>query len=403
MTNRYDAIVVGARCAGSPTAMLLARQGYRVLLVDRATFPSDTMSTHIVHAPGLAALDRWQLLERLRASGCPPFERYSFDLNSTVIAGTPHPFAGISGGIAPRRTVLDKILVDAADTAGAEVREGFSVSEIVVEGGVVVGIRGRDSSGAEVTERARVVIGADGRNSSVAKAVAPVQYNEKPRMQWSYYSYWSGLPTTGFENVGRPDRGWAAVPTNDGLTMLVVGWPYAETQAFKADVEGNFLATLELAPEFAARVRAAKREERFFGGTADNYFRQPFGPGWALVGDAGYSKDSITAQGIGDAFRDAESCAGGLDAWLSGASTYDDAMARYHRERDARAEAIYELTTQLATLQPPDAQLQQLLDAMTGQPAAMDAFVSVMAGTMAPDDFFGDDNVAAIVQRARAL
>src|SRR3954454_9628330 len=129
MTKPYDAIVVGARCAGAPTAMLLAQKGYRVLVVDRATFPSDTVSTHVIHAPGVAALARWGLLEPVTSTGCPAVETYSFDFGPFGLTGTPRPRDGISSAYAPRRTVLDKILVDAAAAAGAELREGFSVEQ----------------------------------------------------------------------------------------------------------------------------------------------------------------------------------------------------------------------------------------------------------------------------------
>src|SRR5690349_7127967 len=163
MTDSYDVIIVGARCAGAPTAMLLARQGHRVLLVDRASFPSDTLSTHLIHAPGIAALRRWGLLDQVTATGCPSIETYCFDFGPITISGTPRPAAdGGSTAYAPRRTVLDKILVDAAARAGAEVRERFSVDEILIEDGTVVGLRGRDDGGRAVTERARVVVGADG-------------------------------------------------------------------------------------------------------------------------------------------------------------------------------------------------------------------------------------------------
>ena len=308
MKTEYDAIVVGARCAGSPTAMLLARKGYRVLVVDRATFPSDTLSTHMIHGPGVAALRRWGLLDQVAATGCPPIDTYSFDFGPFTIAGHPRTADGIATAYSPRRTVLDKILVDAAAQAGAEVREAFTVDDIVVEDGIVVGIRGHAPGGGTVLERARVVIGADGRNSHVARVVEPEHYHDKPMLQLSYYTYWSGLPVDGFEIVIRPDRGWGAMPTNDGLTLLVVGWPYGESSAYKADVEASYLKTLELAPEVADRVRGATREARFAGGAVPNFFRKPFGPGWALVGDAGYTKDPITAQGISDAFRDAELC-----------------------------------------------------------------------------------------------
>jgi flavin-dependent dehydrogenase len=400
MKTDYDAIVVGARCAGAPTAMLLARKGYRVLLVDRASFPSDTLSTHMIHAPGVAALQRWGLLEQVAASGCPPIDTYTFDFGPFTIAGHPRPSDGIATAYAPRRTVLDKILVDAAVQAGAEVRERFTIDDVVVEDGTVVGIRGHGEGSEPVLERARVVIGADGRNSSVARAVRPEQYNEKPMLMWSYYTYWSGLPVTGFETVVRPDRGWAALPTNDGLTLLVVGWPYAESTDYKTDVEANYLKTLELAPEIADQVRAAKREERFAGGAVPNFFRKPYGPGWALVGDAGYTKDPITAQGISDAFRDAELCAGAVDETLDGRRPFDDAMSAYHRTRDGAVLPIYEFTTQLATLAPPPIEMQQLLGAVHGNRDAMDAFASITAGTVSPAEFFAPEHVGRIMSAA---
>ncbi|HUP85803.1 MAG TPA: NAD(P)/FAD-dependent oxidoreductase [Acidimicrobiales bacterium] len=399
--NEYDAIVVGARCAGSPTAMLLARQGRRTLLVDRATFPSDTVSTHFIHAKGVAALRRWGVLDHVIASGCPAVDHYSMDFGPVTIAGTPRPAEdGGVLGYCPRRTVLDKILVDAAVEAGAEVREGFAVDQIVVEDGRVVGVRGHGADGIHVEERAAIVVGADGRNSRVAKAVDPPRYNEKPMLQWSYYTYFRDLPVSGMEIVVRPDRGWAALPTNDGLTLVVVGWPMAESSAYKSDVEANFFKTLELAPEFAARVAAATRVERFTGTACDNFFRQPYGPGWALVGDAGYTKDPITAQGITDAFRDAELCAVAIGAWLDGRASFDDALSTYQSTRDAAVGPIYEFTAQLASLAPPPAELQQLLGAAYGNTEAMADFVSLTTGTVSPVDFFDPGNIGRIMGAA---
>src|SRR3954468_20300540 len=149
----YDAIVVGARCAGSPTAMLLARKGHRVLVVDRAGFPSDTVSTHYVHQPGVERLRRWGLLERLIATGCPPAPRLTFDLGPFALSAAPPPAGASDAAYAPRRQVLDQLLVEAAAEAGAEVRERFSMSEVLMEGGRVAGIRGRAAGGATVTER----------------------------------------------------------------------------------------------------------------------------------------------------------------------------------------------------------------------------------------------------------
>ena len=392
MSDNYDVIVVGARCAGAPTAMLLARRGYRVLLVDRATFPSDTVSTHLVHQPGIAALARWGLLDRMVATGCPPISTYFFDFGPVQIEGSP----GLAYG--PRRTVLDALLVDAAGEAGAEVRQGVGVEELLVDDDRVTGIR---TAGG--TERAAVVVGADGRHSLVARTVGPEQYHEKPPLLAGYYAYWSGLPMHGrYETYVREDRAFAAWPTNDGLTLVVGGWPYAEFAANRADVAGNFLAMLELAPPFARRLRAGRLESRFSGAFVHNYFRTPYGPGWALVGDAGYNRDFVTAMGMQDAFRDAELCASALHEALSGARPYEVAMKDYQTARDAAVLPMYEFTTEIATLEPPSPELATLLGAMPGDQAAMDGFCRMAAGVDSPADFFAEANVAAILDRAAA-
>jgi 2-polyprenyl-6-methoxyphenol hydroxylase-like FAD-dependent oxidoreductase len=400
MSRAFDAIVVGARCAGSPTAMLLARKGYRVLLVDRATFPSDTVSTHMIHHPGVAALQRWELLDRVAASGCPPIDTYEFDFGPFAITGRPAtPEAPVA--YAPRRTVLDALLVDAAAEAGVEVREQFTVESLVFEDGRVVGVCGHERGGAAVTERAHVVVGADGRYSFVADAVAAEEYGRKPKLLAGYYSYWSGLPLDGrFGNWIRPDRGFAAWPTNDGLTLVIAGWPYREFEANRNDVEANFLATIGLAPAFAERLHAATREERYVGAAVRGYFRKPYGPGWALVGDAGYNKDFITAQGINDAFRDAELCSAALDRAFSGTQGFEESLGEYQSTRDAHVRALYELTAEFASLEPPSADLQQVLAAVHGNQAAMDDFARVIAGITSPADFFSEENVGRILAEA---
>jgi 2-polyprenyl-6-methoxyphenol hydroxylase-like FAD-dependent oxidoreductase len=382
---------------------LLARAGYRVLVVDRATFPSDTISTHLVHPPGVAALRRWGLLDRVVATGCPPIHTYAFDVGPFTISGSPgtdeEPVA-----YGPRRTVLDKLLVDAAAEAGAEVREGFTVTDIVLSDGRVTGIRGRDGSGRAVTEQARVVVGADGLHSLVARAVRPDQYHDRPRLQSSYYTYYSGLPMQGrYEVHLRFDhgRGFGAMPTNDDLTLVIGGWPMAEFKANRRDIEGNYLRIFDLVPPFAERIRAARRVARFVGAAVPNYVRKPFGPGWALVGDAGYNKDFITAQGITDAFRDAELCAAALQETFSATCSFEVAMARYHDRRDQHVLPMYEFTAQLATLEPPPPELAQLLAAMHGNQAAMNAFARVTAGVTSPAAFFAPENVERILATAR--
>ena len=399
MDDTYDAIVVGARCAGSPTAMLLARKGYRVLLLDRATFPSDTLSTHVIQPLGVSALARWGLLDRLVATGCPAIHTYAFDFGPVTIAGSPGTHDA-PVAYCPRRTILDKLLVDAAAEAGADVREGFHVDELLIEDARVVGIKGRAEDGQSISARARVVIGADGRNSIVARKVGADEYHTKAPLLASYYTYWSGLPMDGrFEIYIRPHRGFGAAETHNGLTMIIGGWPISEFESNKTDIEGNYLKTLEIVPAFAERLRGARREARLFGAVLRNFFRKPYGAGWVLVGDAGYHKDSITAQGIVDAFREAERCALALDQVFTGRS-FDEAMAEYQRGRDQHVLPMYELTCQLATLEPPPPEMQSLIGAIHGQQEAMDAFVRMNAGTIAPAEFFAAANAGALTAAA---
>jgi 2-polyprenyl-6-methoxyphenol hydroxylase-like FAD-dependent oxidoreductase len=399
----YDAIIIGARCGGSPTAMLLARKGYRVLLCDKATFPSDTMSTHFIHPPGLASLERWGLLERLTATGCPPVRTYSFDFGPVAVSGSPQSMDGIGHGYCPRRTILDKLLVDAAAEVGAEVREGFTVDEITMADGEVTGVRAHEKGGVELSEKARIVIGADGKHSLVAKTVKPEQYNERPSHLAMYYAYWSGVPSSAFDTYIRAEhrRGWAHLPTHDDLTVIPFGWPVEEFQENRKDIEGNFFKAMELAPEFAERVRAGKRESKFIG-SADlpGYVRKPFGPGWALVGDAAYHKNPITAMGINDAFRDAELLAGALDDAFQGRRTYEQGMSDYQKSRDHEAMPVYDFTDEFAMLQPPPPEMRQLIGAMRGNQEAMNQFVSVQAATLAAPEFFAPDNVGRIMAEA---
>ena len=255
-----------------------------------------------------------------------------------------------------------------------------------------------------MSERARVVIGADGRHSLLAKTVKPQEYNGRRSHLVMYYAYWSGLPAGGFETVIRADdrRGWACVPTHDDLAVLPFGWPVEEFQTNRKDIEGNFFAAVELAPEFAERVRSAKRESKFIG-SADlpGYVRKPFGPGWVLVGDAGYHKNPITAMGINDAFRDAELVADALDAVFSDRASYEEALRDYQQARDHEALPVYEFTDEFAQLQPPPPEMQQLIGAMHGNQEAMDQFISVQAATLPAPEFFAPDNLGRIMAEAK--
>ena len=403
MAGKYDVIVVGARCAGSPAAMLLARAGQRVLLVDRASFPSDAVSTHMVHATGIAALTRWGLADELAATGCPPIREYRFDFGPFTVAASPLPApAGVDVAYGPRRTVLDKILVDAAAKAGAEVRENVTVQDLIVEGGKVTGIRakGTGDGSAAVTEHAGLVIGADGRNSMVAEAVDAAAYHQRPAGNVAYYAYWGGLPVSAFDVHLRPGRAVAGMPTHDGLNCLVVAAQIADMSEFRKDIEGNYLAAVRTVPEYADRLGGATRETRFAGMATPGFYRKPYGPGWALAGDAGYDRDPCTAQGISDAFRDAELLA---QAWLdvqSGQRTFGDAMAGYQSARDQRTLPLYEQTCERATLAPPPPQAAALLAAVAASPAASQGFISTIAGTLPVPEFFSDASIGKIMASA---
>jgi flavin-dependent dehydrogenase len=348
----------------------------------------------------VAALRRWGLLDDVTGSGCPAITTYSFDFGPFAISGTPRPVEGDARAYAPRRTVLDTILVEAAARAGAEVRERFSVDDLLVDDGVVVGVRGHDAGGRSVEEHARVVVGADGHTSKVARSVGAEQYRALPVLEHAFFSFWSDLPVEAFTVYVRDDRGIAAIPTNDGLTLVLVGCPPEHTPAFKAHVEERFLASVDQVPELAERLRAATRQDRFWFGGVPNFFRTPHGPGWALVGDAGYTKDPVTAQGISDALWGAERCATALDEALSGSRPFADALGDYQRERDDAAGPIYEFTAQLASFEEPPAEMQQLLAATAADPAASDDFVSVTAGSLSPTDFLAPSNVERIMASA---
>ncbi len=354
----YDVIVVGARCAGSPTAMLLARRGYRVLLVDRGSFPSDIVRGHFIQPPGVAALRSWGLLEQIVASDCPPIHAMVSDFGDFPLTVPIRTADGVDGGYAPRRYVLDAILVEAAVAAGAELREHFTVRELVWDDGRVIGVRGRAHGGALVEERARIVIGADGVHSIVAREVQAPVYHARPVLTFSYWSYFSDIPLADAGFYLRPQACmFICGPTNAGLAAIVLQAPAAGFHAFRSAIERNFFRAIDQIPTLAEHVRAGQRRERWFG-TADmpNFFRRPYGPGWALVGDAGYTKDPITAQGISDAFRDAEFLAEALDDVFTGRSAAETALADYECRRNAATTSAYEETCRAASFAsvPPE-------------------------------------------------
>jgi flavin-dependent dehydrogenase len=389
----YDAIVVGARCAGSPTAMLLARKGHRVLLVDRAAFPSDTLSTHYVHQSGVACLARWGLLPKVVAAGAPAIRRYTLDVGPFALRGTPPPVGDVADAYSLRRGVLDQILVDAAADAGVEVRERTRVDKLHFDDGRVAGIQTRGT-----TERARIVIGADGLNSLVARQVGAPVYDDRGTLTCAYYTYWDDLEIDGVELYPRDGLMIVAAPTNHGKVVTIVLWPRDRMHEIRSDIEGHFHAALDHAPDLARRVKRASRAERFRGtGQLPNHYRRPHGDGWALVGDAGYHKDPILALGISDAFRDAELLADAVDAGLTGRTALRDALAAYERRRNELSAPGFQSTIEFARLEPPPPHMQELFAALRHRPADRDRLFGTFAGSVPAAEFFAPDNLARIL------
>jgi flavin-dependent dehydrogenase len=380
--SRHDVVVVGGRVAGSATAMLLARLGHDVVVLDQASFPSDTVSTHSIARSGVVQLHRWGLLDDVVDSGAPAIRQVTFNAGGKSITRTIKDKAGVDFLVAPRRYVLDTILATAAEHAGAEVRPGVTVTGLQRDGrGRVVGVDGRDRSGAPIQIGARYVIGADGLRSRVAGLVGAAINEAGPAGGATQYAYYAGGRWVGFEFFVA-ERSFAGVfPTHGGQACIWVCTPSADAKAVRRRTRSRVEAFGQLLershPELALRLRHARRTSPVQGMLRQpNQLRQAFGPGWALVGDAGYYRDAITAYGISDAFRDAELLAVALDQALRGAVEEPTALAAYQQQRDQALREIFELTCRLAAYPPVPTftELQkQLGTAIDSQAAALAA------------------------------
>jgi flavin-dependent dehydrogenase len=356
--SRHDVVVVGGRVAGSATAMLLARLGHDVVVVDQASFPSDTVSTHSLARSGVVQLRRWGLLDDVLDSGAPAIRQVTFNAGGESVSRTVKEKAGVDFLVAPRRYVLDTILATAAERAGAEVCPGVTVTGLQRDGrGRVVGVQGHDHTGARVELGARFVVGADGLGSRVARLVGAA-VNEAGRAGGAaQYAYYAGGRWVGFEFFVA-ERSFAGVfPTHDGQACIWVLNPAADARAVRRRATSRVEAFGQLLershPELAERLRQARRTSPVQGMLRQpNQLRQAFGPGWALVGDAGYYRDAITAYGMSDAFRDAELLAVALDEALGGNAEETTALAAYQQQRDQALRDIFEITCRLAAYPP---------------------------------------------------
>lgn len=397
----YDAIIVGARCSGAATAMLLARKGHRILLLDRARFPSDIPQGHFIHQQGPQRLARWGLLDKIVASGCPGAESCTADLGDFALHGTDVVLDGVALGYGPRRKVLDKILLDAAASAGAEIREGCSVEGFTSDGDRITGVRVRDANGGTFTEQATITVGADGKNSRLARAVKAPTYDAAPTLMCYCFSYWSGVSHRGLVVYERPNRAVFGFPTHDGLFAVFAGAPISELPALSANTEGHFNATVALASPLDEWLRNGRREERFYGsGDLPNFYRKPFGAGWALVGDAGHHKDPYLALGVNDALRDADFLSDALDDAFSGRSSFEAALAGYESRRNATSREAYRENLDRARFTPLPEQAWQLRAALKHNPEATRQFFMARFGLIPREAFFNPENIQRVVQAA---
>jgi 2-polyprenyl-6-methoxyphenol hydroxylase-like FAD-dependent oxidoreductase len=380
--HRHDVVVVGARAAGAATALLLARLGHDVALVDRTTLPADTLSTHQIARPGVVQLRRWGLLQAVLDSGAPAIRQVSFSSPGESVTRTVKHRAGVDLLVAPRRYVLDTIVAEAATRAGARTRFGVTVSAVRRDdAGRAVGISGHDGTGRAIEIDARFVVGADGLGSRVARSVGAGMIEDRGHRGASQYAYFAGLPWRGIELVVA-DRALTGVfPTHHGEACVWICGPSADAHLARrqaATREDAFAAYLHrTAPELAERLRAGRRTSPVAGMfRTPNFLRQAYGPGWALVGDAGYHRDAVTGHGLSDAYRDAELLAAALDRALRGDVHEAAALAGYQFRRDRALREVFDLTCAMAAYPAvPEfvARQKQLSRALDAEAAALAA------------------------------
>ncbi|WP_409180681.1 NAD(P)/FAD-dependent oxidoreductase [Amycolatopsis sp. VS8301801F10] len=366
--------------------MLLARAGYRVLLLERERFPRDTLSTLYIHQPGTALLSRWGVLPAVVATGCPPIEGISYTADGVRLEGRSWPVAGEAAAYAPRRHLLDSILVRAAVAAGAEFRDGARVHDLVFDDGRVAGVRVRSGT-ADHTERCCLVVGADGMRSTVAAKAGATIDREDPKLSCAYYVFWSSLPQR-FRLYETRGSWVGTIPTGDGATLVGAYFPQDSFARVRGDGLGALLRAVEqTAPEVREQMAAGRRLEPLRGtGDQRNFFRQAAGPGWVLVGDSGHHKDSITARGITDAFQQAQLLADCIGEQLADPAALRSALARFARERTALLTPGYQTTLATARLSISGDQLA-LLRAIARSSALTDRYFSALSGVCPIDEF----------------
>jgi flavin-dependent dehydrogenase len=382
----YDAIVVGARCAGSATAIALARAGRRVVALDRVRFPADTISTHLLWPGGVAEVQALGALERVRALGAPPMPRALGGAGPLVVQGGYTPVDGIDYALCVRRPGLDAALVETAREAGAEVREGVRVTDLIFERGRVAGVR---CDGEEL--RAPLVVGADGRRSTVARLVGVEQpHRQSVSGRACFYAYWEDARDEWRTTAAQWREGrelGTAFPCDDGLALVLLQPPVERAAEFRGDLPGTYTKTVASIPGLAERLEGCRQVSKVRAATdIASYFRRSTGPGWALAGDAGHFKDPVTAQGIRDALRYGRALGAVAAPLLERPRALDTALARWERERDRDCLEVYQWTNVLARGEPMSALEVELYRSAQHDPDLARRMLDVFSRSARPSD-----------------
>ena len=353
LSHYADVVVVGGRVAGAATALLLARRGHRVVLVDRRRPGGDTLSTHALMRGAVLQLKRWGLLERVIDAGTPAIPHTNVHYGDEVESIELQTRAGVGAVYAPRRTVLDSILVEAAAEAGVDVRFGTTIDAVVRDSeGRVRGVQGRGPGGEPITIKARFTVGADGLRSTIARSVDALLTHVGTGSSAVIYAYFAGLPKHRYDWFYRPGVAAGFVPTNQGESCVWVGTSAKRFQAeFAGDLEPAFERLFEeAAPSEILRLGSASRRSRLRGYPGvTGFIRRAWGPGWALVGDASHFKDPISAHGITDSFRDAEFLARAIDSVIVDSCPELGAMTNYQMTRDRLTIGLFKTTDRIAS------------------------------------------------------
>jgi menaquinone-9 beta-reductase len=407
--EQFDVIVVGGSVSGAPTATWLARKGYKVLMVEKDTFPRDTNSTHFIWPRGMSYLNRLGVADRILAQ-TPSFKKLEVSIEGislhggvtlqavkdrfNQLHGNDHGVVDYYAG--PRRFFLDKVLLDEARASGVDVREATTVQSLIVEDGAVVGVRGTGPEGVMLAARAKFVVGADGRMSQFAGHVAAEKTVVREKSTFAYYGYFSGIdkPELCIHKRGR--FGTAIFPTMEDRHLVLVYGPTAWWSDFSKDPEANFHKTYAfVAPDVAAVVAKGKRVEPFKAmGRMVAFHRQDHGKGWVLVGDACSFKDQWTAMGITHSLRDAELVSGYLDRVLKGEVSFDKAMDEYSEVRMADYEDYWTMVCDGAEMNPYSREHLEFFHAIQGDQAKVDKFMAQVGDTISLKDAIALDDAA---------